>query len=632
MKLHLFLKYAFALATFSLISLDNINAQITVDASFEGGNGVATYTDVSTNEVHLSSELKGGDTKNIVYYAEISGLNPSMPLTLTITCFWRGKTLVYSHDNIIWEKTALSTAGVATIPLTSGTVYVAHTYPYTYSNMIADVDSVAGRDHVNVIDMAVSEGGRPVKLVRITDECVDDAGKELIWVYGRMHAFECPGNYAVKGMLYYFSGNEPSAARLRKEAIIYVVPMMDVDMAYNGGSGKDQTPVDFNRDWYAITTPSHWNAVKAAKQWMDSTSQLNNFSVFFESHSPPPGGLSLFYYIYEMSHHLTNTRFVAESVQHLGNYRATEFIYNSLDVSISQDYVIANYDNPKHYNVTMETGFNNRTDGVPWTKDLYLLNGKYHAEAISDYIHGMADTNDVLIDNTDADNVMKMGSWLSDNSIDGYYGADYIYADTSSPSSITFSTLIDSTGTYEIFTRWVSDSSFAKNVPASFNYAGGSRTYSLDMSLRGGTWISLDTLELSAGSLVNFKISNVGVNRRIIADGFRMSSVTYCPTGSIPNTSSVDEKWEVNTYPNPTQGSLTFSFALSKKNDVHIQIYNSQGQRVKTMTHPQMNSGKQSIVWDGRNDAGRQVDAGIYFALVQTNHYQSVTKKIVMIR
>ena len=34
------------------------------------------------------------------------------------------------------------------------------------------------------------------------------------------------------------------------------------DMVEVGGTGKDQNPVDFNRDW---DHPSHWNAVDSAK-------------------------------------------------------------------------------------------------------------------------------------------------------------------------------------------------------------------------------------------------------------------------------------------------------------------------------------------------------------------------------
>ncbi|MBQ0768556.1 MAG: hypothetical protein KBT58_04645 [Bizionia sp.] len=137
--------------------------------------------------------------------------------------------------------------------------------------MISDVNNISNLSYVNVSDLAISEGGRAVKLVKIKDECVDDSEKELIWMLGRMHAFENPGNYSLMGMLDFFTSNHPSAIRLREEAIIYIVPIMDVDQAYNGGSGKDQTPVDFNRDWHSLSNQSHWNAVNAAKSLIDST-------------------------------------------------------------------------------------------------------------------------------------------------------------------------------------------------------------------------------------------------------------------------------------------------------------------------------------------------------------------------
>ena len=276
------------LLLFLFISSSFLSAQIIVNSSFEGGNGIATFTNTANNEVHIASELKGGDTKNIVYYVQISGLNPAMQLTLQVNATWSGHEVVYSYDNINWTRSTKTNLNNFKIPLTSDIVYVAHSYPHTYSNMIADVNAISTLPFVTVSNLAISEGGRAVKLLRISDDCEPDAGKELIWVFGRMHAFENPGSLSVQGMINYFVSNNPTAKRLRKEAIIYVVPMMDVDMAFNGGSGKDQTPVDYNRDWGTITGPSHWNAVNAAKALMNSTAAQNNFSVFFDSHSPLP--------------------------------------------------------------------------------------------------------------------------------------------------------------------------------------------------------------------------------------------------------------------------------------------------------------------------------------------------------
>lgn len=256
---------------FILFSIFSANAQIIINSNFEGGNGIATFTNPANNEVHIASEFKGGDTKNISYYVQIFGLNPTIPLTLEVAATWRGHQIVYSYDNIIWQKASLTNLNNFVIPLQSSSVYVAHSYPYTYSNIITDVNAVAGFSYVTVSNLATSEGGRAVKLLKITDDCEPDSGKELIWVFGRMHAFENPGIYCVEGMIDYFTSNDLTAKRLRKEAIIYVVPMMDVDMAFSGGSGKDQNPVDFNRDWLYVNSVSHWNAVKAAKILMNTT-------------------------------------------------------------------------------------------------------------------------------------------------------------------------------------------------------------------------------------------------------------------------------------------------------------------------------------------------------------------------
>lgn len=46
-------------------------AQITLNSDFEGDNGVASFINQQNNEVHLTSEYKSSDTRNIVFYAEI---------------------------------------------------------------------------------------------------------------------------------------------------------------------------------------------------------------------------------------------------------------------------------------------------------------------------------------------------------------------------------------------------------------------------------------------------------------------------------------------------------------------------------------------------------------------------------
>lgn len=125
-KKHLALKNTLFFLMVILLSPSLLQAQIIVNSNFEGGNGAATFTDTSAKEVHIVSGLKGDDTKNISYYVEISCLNPALPLTLEVSAFWSGPTIVYSYDNINWEKTALTNLNNFSIPLQSSSVFVAH--------------------------------------------------------------------------------------------------------------------------------------------------------------------------------------------------------------------------------------------------------------------------------------------------------------------------------------------------------------------------------------------------------------------------------------------------------------------------------------------------------------------------
>lgn len=613
MKNHTLFKTIVVSFLLLLTASNLLQAQIIVNSDFEGGNGTATFINEENNEVHITSELKLGDTKNIVYYVEISGLDINKPLILEVDATWRGHNIVYSYDQENWERSNITNYDNFEIALSSSTVYVAYTYPYVYSNMIDDVNAISDLDHVEVSNLTISEGGLPVKLVKITDDCIPDDEKELIWVLGRMHAFEGPGNLAVVGMMNYFASDEESAKRLRKEAIIYVVPMMDVDMAFNGGSGKDQTPVDFNRDWISLEHFSHWNAVKEAKSWIDSTSQLNNLSVFFDSHSPPLSHYStLFYYVFDNLPQLkVNIDFVNDNLEQISGYRGDDAIYEYLDISTSQDYVLSIYDNPRLYNVTMETGFKTRPDGVDWTRELYILNGEYHGRAISEFIHGHSYEDDIIVDNNDP-NVMVEGNWSSNTDIYGFLGEDYLYTTDANLTSVVFNATIDTAGIYEVFTRWVSHPSFTSNGKASFLHSGGVSNFTLDMTSKGGNWVSLGVFELEAGEEVGLSISNSETGHAIIADGLRISKLRACPTTSV--TEYEKSSFDFTLFPNPAANEFTI-YLESEATVQTVEIYDLSGKLV-------LRSAKTTI-------SISTLPSNIYLVVVNTDQGKRAKKLIV---
>ncbi|MFO7660666.1 MAG: C25 family cysteine peptidase [Candidatus Cloacimonadaceae bacterium] len=67
-------------------------------------------------------------------------------------------------------------------------------------------------------------------------------------------------------------------------------------------------------------------------------------------------------------------------------------------------------------------------------------------------------------------------------------------------------------------------------------------------------------------------------------------------------------------YPNPFNPETTISFTLPKaEQNVNLIIYNSKGQKVRTLLRGSSDKGETRLVWNGKDDNGRAVGSGIYF-------------------
>ena len=85
-----------------------------------------------------------------------------------------------------------------------------------------------------------------------------------------------------------------------------------------------------------------------------------------------------------------------------------------------------------------------------------------------------------------------------------------------------------------------------------------------------------------------------------------------------------------SNYPNPFNPSTTISFDLAKSGNVDLSIYNIRGQLVKQLAHQSLPSGSHSLVWDGKDRAGRNVASGVYFYRLETQNYSSTRKMLLM--
>jgi 5'-nucleotidase / UDP-sugar diphosphatase len=83
-------------------------------------------------------------------------------------------------------------------------------------------------------------------------------------------------------------------------------------------------------------------------------------------------------------------------------------------------------------------------------------------------------------------------------------------------------------------------------------------------------------------------------------------------------------------YPNPFNPETKIDYTLPAGSDVNIEIYDILGQRVKTLVSGYQPAGEQTVIWNGRDDAGQKVSSGIYFYKMQAGNFVETKKMSLM--
>jgi len=83
-------------------------------------------------------------------------------------------------------------------------------------------------------------------------------------------------------------------------------------------------------------------------------------------------------------------------------------------------------------------------------------------------------------------------------------------------------------------------------------------------------------------------------------------------------------------WPNPFNPSTTISFSLREASQTRVEIFNSKGQKVRTLLNDTKAAGDHSIVWNGKDDSGQELGSGIYFFRMQSGKYSSTRKMLLL--
>jgi len=139
-------------------------------------------------------------------------------------------------------------------------------------------------------------------------------------------------------------------------------------------------------------------------------------------------------------------------------------------------------------------------------------------------------------------------------------------------------------------------------------------------------------LPLSSGSGCNLgDFNGDGKDEIIFKTGYNTATVYTLATQSIDDNdgSGIVDHSIINAYPNPFTDHINICFSSRNSSNIHLEIYNIKGQRVRTLINNQTKEGGYyEVIWDGRDDNGHCLGSGIYFIKLRTEKGVNLAKMV----
>ncbi|ENN79064.1 hypothetical protein YQE_04485, partial [Dendroctonus ponderosae] len=178
----------------------------------------------------------------VEFLAQRTSEDPDQPQTYTLTF-----TVTFPHDD--------------------DEVYLAHCYPYTYSDLqehLAEIRAHPVKQTYSTVRLLCrSLAGNDVYFITITSPQIpgETKKKRAVVLTARVHPGETPSSWIMKGILDFLTGDSAPAKDLRDKFIFKIVPMLNPDGVIVGNNRCSLSAKDLNRQYRTVMRdayPSIW--------------------------------------------------------------------------------------------------------------------------------------------------------------------------------------------------------------------------------------------------------------------------------------------------------------------------------------------------------------------------------------
>ncbi len=223
------------------------------------------------------------------------------------------------------------------------------------------------------------------------------------------------------------------------------------------------------------------------------------------------------------------------------------------------------------------------------------------------------------------DNVFE-NAWAESNHL-GFHGTGFVNFDGSGSWLEFKGVYSEGNGWYYLVIRYaLGNTSRTGNLVVN----GTSQSHTMENTEAWTNWV-YDSVKVQLvagfGNTIRFETTGQDFGN---VDEISVGSQTDAPPATAVTDRMSGLSSLITIAPNPFNRQTMISLSVSERSEISVELYNTLGQRVKTLAKDKEVSGKIEFAWSGDDQAGNRVSSGLYFCRIVIDGKQSVVMRILL--